>query len=122
MLQLESLKKYCSKKPGSKEDYPFDHETLVFKVISKMYALVSETDNPLRINLKCDPEQAQVLRSMHDNIIPGYHMNKEHWNTVILDDSLPDELVYRMIDESYDLVVAGLKKSEKEKLQNKSSV
>ena len=117
MLNLDHIKQYCACKPGTHEEYPFGPDTLVFKVMSKMYALVSENDNPLRINLKCDPEQAPVLRSMHDSILPGYHMNKEHWNTIVLDGSIPDELVFRMIDESYDLVAAGLRKSEKAKLK-----
>jgi predicted DNA-binding protein (MmcQ/YjbR family) len=117
MLDLNQIKDYCAKKSGSREDYPFGPDTLVFKVLSKMYALVGEDENPLRMNLKCDPEQAPVLRSMHDSILPGYHMNKEHWNTIVLDGTLPDELVFKLIDESYDLVAAGLKKSEKEELQ-----
>ena len=116
MLYLEKIKEYCAAKPGSREDYPFGPETLVFKVHKKMYALLSEDDQPLRLNLKCEPEQAQVLRSMHDSIIPGYHMNKEHWNTVILDGSLPDEVILRMIDESYQLVVAGLSMADKLRL------
>ncbi len=107
MLNLDQIKQYCARKPGTHAEYPFGPDTLVIKVMSKMYALVSENDNPLRVNLKCDPEQAPVLRSMHDSILPGYHMNKEHWNTIVLDGSLPDELVFRLIDESYDLVAAN---------------
>ena len=117
MLNLDQIKQYCVRKPGTREEYPFGPDNLVFKVMSKMYALVSENNNPLRINLKCDPEQAPVLRSMHDSILPGYHMNKEHWNTIVLDGSFPNELVFRMIDESYDLVAAGLRKSEKAELR-----
>jgi predicted DNA-binding protein (MmcQ/YjbR family) len=121
MLNLMRIREYCATKPGSREEYPFGPETLVFKVISKMYALVGEDDNPLHMNLKCDPEQAPALRSMHESILPGYHMNKEHWNTIVLDGSLPDELILKFIDDSYDLVVAGLRKSEKEKLKYMSS-
>jgi predicted DNA-binding protein (MmcQ/YjbR family) len=117
MLNLKRIKQYCATKPGSREGYPFGPETLVFKVLSKMYALVGEDDNPLHMNLKCDPEQAPVLRSMHESVLPGYHMNKEHWNTIVLDGTLPDELIFKLIDDSYDLVAAGLKKSEKEKLE-----
>ena len=112
MLNLDQIKQYCVRKPGTREEYPFGPDTLVFKVMSKMYALVSENNNPLRINLKCDPEQAPVLRSMHDSILPGYHMNKEHWNTIVLDGSFPNELLFRMIDESYELVAAGLRISD----------
>ena len=106
------LNNYLLSKNGTTSGYPFDKTTLVFKVMNKMFALIAEDKNPLHINLKCDPEEAQVLRGMHQSIIPGYHMNKEHWNTVILDGSLPDELIYKMIDDSYNLVVKGLKKSD----------
>lgn len=81
-----------------------------------MFALIPENETPLRINLKCDPEEAQILRGLHRSIIPGYHMNKEHWNTVILDGSIPNDLIYKMIDDSYDLVVKGFRKSDQEKL------
>ena len=115
-MDLETLNKYLLSKKGTTSSYPFDEITLVFKVVNRMFALISEEDNPLRVNLKCDPEETQVLRGMHKSIIPGYHMNKEHWNTVILDGSLPDELVYKLIDDSYNLVVKGLKKSDREML------
>jgi predicted DNA-binding protein (MmcQ/YjbR family) len=119
-MELEDLKKYCAGKAGSKETYPFGPDTLVFKLAGKMYALAGTDQRPLRINLKCDPEQAQVLRAMHENIIPGYHMNKEHWNTVICDGSLPSGLIYKLIDDSYDLVRQKLSRSEKKRLINKS--
>jgi predicted DNA-binding protein (MmcQ/YjbR family) len=82
----------------------------------QIFALISEDEIPLRINLKCDPEEAQILRGMHKSIIPGYHMNKEHWNTLILDGNLPDELIYRLIDDSYNLVIKGLTKTDRKKL------
>jgi len=115
-MDINELTEYMLAKNGTTSAYPFDDTTLVFKVINKLYALVSEDETPSRINLKCDPEEAQILRGMHQSIIPGYHMNKEHWNTVILDGSLPDEIVYKMIDDSYDLVVSGFKKVDREKL------
>lgn len=115
-MNLELLNKYLLSKKGTASGYPFDDTTLVFKVINKMFALIAEDETPLRINLKCDPDEAQILRDMHKSIIPGYHMNKEHWNTVILDGSLPDELIYKLIDDSYDLVVKRLKKADREKL------
>ena len=115
-MNLESLNQYLLKKKATTSSYPFDETTLVFKVVNKLFALIAEDEIPIRINLKCDPEEAQILRGMHQSIIPGYHMNKEHWNTVILDGSLPDELIYKMIDDSYDLVVKGLKKSDRDTL------
>jgi len=115
-MKLELLNQYLLNKKLTTSGYPFDATTLVFKVMDKMFALFAEDETPLRINLKCDPEEAQILRGMHKSISPGYHMNKEHWNTVIVDGNLPDELIYKMIDNSYDLVVKGLKKSDREKL------
>ena len=115
-MSLKLLSQYLLRKKGTTSGYPFDEKTLVFKVMNKMYALVSEDEKPLRINLKCDPEEAQILRGMHKSIIPGYHMNKEHWNIIILDGSFPDELIYKLIDDSYDLVVKGLKKADRDKL------
>jgi len=118
IMELDHLKQYCAQKPGTQESYPFGPDTLVFKVGGKMYALTGIDEKPLRVNLKCDPEQAQVLRAMHKNIIPGYHMNKEHWNTIILDGLLPDELIFRLIDESYSLVVEKLPRLTREALAN----
>lgn len=84
--------------------------------MGKMFALISENENPLRINLKCDPDDALALRAEHPAIIPGYHMNKRHWNTLILDGSLPDALVAELIDHSYALVVKRLTKAQKDSL------
>lgn len=116
-MNLELLNQYLLGKKATTSGHPFDETTLVFKVMNKMFALFAEDATPIRINLKCDPEEAQILRGMHKSIIPGYHMNKEHWNTIILDDSLPDELIYKLIDDSYDLVVKGLKKADRDNLQ-----
>jgi len=115
-MKINQLKEYLSNKPRSTEDYPFGPDTLVYKVMGKMFALFGEDDNPIRINLKCDPDDAIVLRYMYESVIPGYHMNKEHWNTVILDGSIPESEIRKMIDESYQLVVKSLKKADKEKL------
>lgn len=115
-MNLKVLNNYLLSKKRTTSSYPFDETTLVFKVINKIFALISEDEIPLRINLKCDPEDAQILRGMHESIVPGYHMNKEHWNTVILDKSLPDGLIYKMIDDSYNLVAKGLKKVDRNKL------
>ena len=115
-MDLKNLKLYLRNKMGSTEDYPFGPDTLVYKVGGKMFALFGEEDNPIRLNLKCDPNEAIILRDMFESVIPGYHMNKEHWNTVILDGSIPEEEIRKMIDESYRLVFKSLKKSKRDKL------
>lgn len=111
-----SLITYCSAKPGATSGYPFGEGTLVFKVLGKMFALISEDTDPLRMNLKCDPDDAQALRAQHQAIIPGYHMNKRHWNSLHMDGSLPENLVVELIDHSYDLVVLKLKRTDREML------
>ncbi len=116
-MEFESLRAYLLNKKGAFEDFPFGPEVMVFKVRGKMFALVALAESPLRINLKCDPELALHLREFYKAIQPGYHMNKKHWNTVTLDNSIPYEEILTMIDDSYDLVVKGLKKSDKGKLE-----
>jgi len=96
--------------------FPFDETTAVFKVAKKMFALVGIDNTPLSINLKCDPEDAILLRSQFDAIIPGYHMNKDHWNTIMLDGSLDRELILKLIDDSYKLVVGTLSKTQQKRL------
>lgn len=117
-MKLNELKTYLSAKKGAKEDFPFGPDTLVFKVMGKIFALIGTNEDPIKVNLKCDPDEAIALRSIYESVIPGYHMNKEHWNTVILDNSIPDSEIKKMLDESYRLVVSTLKKSEREKLSN----
>ena len=95
-------------KPGAEETTPFGPDVLVYKVGGKMFALTVPDEFPARINLKCDPECAVFLREAHDAIIPGYHMNKRHWNTLVLDGSLPSKLVGELIDHSYQLVRESL--------------
>jgi len=102
-MNVETYRNYCIRKPGTTEEFPFDNETLVFKVGGRMYALCN-VDFFESINLKCDPEQAIQLRERHDSVLPGYHMNKKHWNTVVLDGSIPDHLIYAWTDHSYQLV------------------
>jgi predicted DNA-binding protein (MmcQ/YjbR family) len=114
--EIKTIYAYCLEKKGTTASYPFGEGTLVFKVLDKMFALVSEETTPLRMNLKCDPEDAQALRTQYAAIIPGYHMNKEHWNSLYLDGSLPGELVFELIDHSYNLVVKGMKRSDRERL------
>ena len=89
------------------EEFPFDGSTLVYKVAGKMFAL-TDIDSFESINLKCDPELAQQLREEYPAVGPGFHMNKKHWNTVVMDQSIPDQIIYDWIDHSYKLVVAGL--------------
>jgi len=112
-MDLDALRRILLAKAGAVEDFPFDAVTLVVKVGGKMFALVGIDESPLRLNLKCLPEQAEILRELYPAVIPGYHMNKRHWNTVILDGSLVDEDVLGMIDESYRLVVQGLPRAQR---------
>ena len=111
---IEELREYCLSKKFVSESFPFDESTLVFKVHNKMFALFSLEKDPLRINLKCDPEKAIELREEYWQVIPGYHSNKKHWNTVDINKDVPDELILKMIDDSYALVVKLLPK----KIQN----
>ncbi|MBU2490251.1 MAG: MmcQ/YjbR family DNA-binding protein [Proteobacteria bacterium] len=115
-MELETVIAYLSGKKGAEQDFPFGPEVLVFKVLGKMFALMGLEETPLRVNLKCDPHQAEILRDLYPSVLPGYHMNKKHWNTVILDNSLPEEEVLAMMDDSYDLVVAGLSRADRERL------
>jgi predicted DNA-binding protein (MmcQ/YjbR family) len=116
-MELEFIRSYLLKKKGATEELPFGPEALVFKVMGKMFALVAWQDNPLRITLKCDPDHALALRDIYPAVQPGYYMNKKHWNTITLDSSIPDDEIVKMIDDSYHLVVKGLKKIDREKLQ-----
>jgi predicted DNA-binding protein (MmcQ/YjbR family) len=118
MIQLDSLRAYLLEKKGSTEERPFGPDTLVFKVVGKMFALITWQVAPLRLNLKCDPELALILRGQYEAVLPGYHMNKEHWNTVVLDGTIPDAELRGMIDHSYDLVVKSLKKVDRQKLES----
>jgi predicted DNA-binding protein (MmcQ/YjbR family) len=112
-MTFEDLRAYLLSKPEAVEDFPFDTTTLVLKVAGKMFAALGINDEPLRINLKSDPLTAEVLRQRHAAVLPGYHMNKRHWNTVVLDGSVPEEELREMIDDSYRLVVAGLPKAKR---------
>ena len=105
------LRKACLALAGTEETFPFDADNSVFKVGGKIFAIAPLKRKPLRVSLKCDPPLALGLRAAHPEIIPGYHLNKQHWNTVMLDGNLPDEMVVQMIEDSYDLVVSKLAKS-----------
>lgn len=100
-------------KNGSVKEFPFDDTIMVFKVADKMFALVSWLENPLHLNLKCDPNDAIAYRDIYKSLTPGYHMNKKHWNTISIDGGVPDDVLEEMIDKSYELVVAKLTKKEK---------
>ena len=105
-MDIDTIREYCLVKPGKvKEDMPFGEDTLVFRVQGKIFILISLMARPLSINLKCDPEKAIELRERYDSIRPGYHMNKKHWNTVVLDGKIPTKEVLAMIDHSYALVL-----------------
>lgn len=109
------LRDYCLAKAGTTAEFPFGPDAEVFKVIGKMFALVP-VDAPLSISLKCDPALAEILRQTYPAVIPGYHLSKKHWNTVFVDGSVPEDEVLEMIDQSYNLVVKGLKKADRERL------
>ena len=110
------LRRACLARKGSTEEFPFGPQTSVFKVAGKMFALSALRSRPLKVSLKCEPDLAEALRDSHAEIQPGYHLNKRHWNTVTLDGSLPDGMVRDMIEDSYDLVVAGLPRAARERL------
>ena len=114
-MNIEDVRLYCIRKNGVTESLPFDDTTLVFKVMNKMFALLNLKSNH-SINLKCDPDKAISLREHHDSVLPGYHMSKKHWNTILLDDSIPNNLIKEWIDDSYDLIVLGLPKKLREEL------
>ena len=114
-MNIEELREYCILKKGVTEGFPFGEDTLVFKVGDKMFALTNLEGEP-SINLKCEPEKAVELREQFSSIVPGYHMNKMHWNTVYLDRSLPENLLKELIDLSYNLVLVSLPKVKRDKV------
>jgi predicted DNA-binding protein (MmcQ/YjbR family) len=109
-MDLPDVVAHFLSKPGAEETMPFGPGVLVYKVGGKMFATASPDEFPARINLKYDPERALELRDQHESILPGYHMNKRHWNTLVLDGSLPSRLIAELIDHSYELVKKGLPK------------
>ncbi len=115
-MNIEELREYCLSKPQVTEGFPFDETTLVFKVGGKLFALTGLNRTPAAVNLKCDPEYALELRDSYENILPGYHMNKKHWNTVEYEYNLSDKLLKELIDHSYDLVVKSLTKKVRTEL------
>lgn len=112
-MNIEDFRNYCISKKGVTEEFPFDEQTLVFKVMGKMFALSGLENVPSKANLKCDPERAITLREEYDGAITaGYHMSKVHWNTLVLE-QLPPKLILELIDHSYDLVVSKFTKKLK---------
>lgn len=113
MRNIESFRDYCLSLNGVTESFPFDENTLVFKVMNKLFALTGLNSTEFKVNLKCDPSRAVELRAQYPDVIPGYHMNKKHWNTVFFDGDLPDILLVELVDHSYELVVAKLTKADR---------
>ena len=103
-MNAEEIRSYCLKKPGVEEGFPFDEHTLVFKVNGKMFLLLALEESPPQFNVKCDPEEAALLREKYAAVQPGFHMNKKHWNTVICDGTVPKQVLFTCIDNSYALV------------------
>ncbi len=118
-MHIEEFRDYCLAKKGVTESFPFDEHTLVFKVMGKMFAISGLERTPPQVNLKCEPDRSVELRAQYDGmIIPGWHMNKLHWNTVMIQGNLSHDLIYELIDHSYDLIVSKLPKKVKTELEN----
>jgi predicted DNA-binding protein (MmcQ/YjbR family) len=111
-MDLAQFREYCLNKPESTEGTPFGPTVLVFKVSGKMFALASLDEVPPRVNLKCDPDLALELRDRYEQVTPGYHMNKKHWNTIDIEAGIPDAEIRKMIDHSYELVAQSLPKKK----------
>lgn len=116
MTQKE-LEKYLASKKASVLEFPFYDDVPVYKVMGKMFALVFIKDDILQMNLKCEPNDALAYRDIYKGVLPAYHMNKKHWNTLVIDSDISDESIKIMIDESYDLVVSKLTRKQKEQLK-----
>jgi len=112
-MNIETLTEYCLAKKGVTESFPFGGDTLVFKVMDKIFALTGMDESPCKVNLKCDPEWTLTLREEHEDIQPGYHMNKKHWNTVNIEGALSDGFILKLVDLSYDLVISTLSSKDK---------
>jgi predicted DNA-binding protein (MmcQ/YjbR family) len=112
-----ALRKLCLSFPGAYEDFPFGPETSVFKVEGKVFAISALHSEPLNVSLKCEPELAEQLRGSYpDDVLPGYHLNKRHWNTVMCSGAVSDEMVRDMVEDSYDLIVAAMPARVRERL------
>ncbi len=116
-MNIEEFYNYCLAKPGVEETFPFNETTLVFKVMGKMFALTGLDNEEFTVNLKCDPEYSVQLREEHEDVRPGFHMSKKHWNTVHFQGQLSDTFLCELVDHSYDLVVKKLRKADREVLE-----
>jgi len=110
------LRECCLSFPGAEETFPFGPRTSVFKVEGKMFALSALGEDSLRVSVKCEPALAEALRAAHASVLPGYHLNKRHWNTLVLDGSLTDAVLRDMVEDSYDLVVSALPRARRRAL------
>ena len=117
MMELQKIIDYCSDRKGATEDFPFDETTMVFKIGGKMFALLN-LEKPFSINLKCDPDLAEILRERYTGVTPGYHMNKKHWNTVALNSDIPEKELIGMIDHSYQLIFQKLTSKLKDEVRS----
>ena len=115
-MNIEELREYCLSKKCVEESLPFGPDALVFKVAGKVFLITMLNEHPLQFNVKCEPENAIALREQYTCVLPGYHMNKKHWNTIVADGSVPDTLLLKWITDSYNLVVSKLPRKQKEEL------
>ena len=118
-MDIEAYRNYCLSKKEVTEEFPFDDTTLVYKVMGKIFT-ITDIDHFESINVKCDPATAIQLREAYEGVSPGYHMNKRHWNTVLTDGTIPDQLLYQWIDDSYKLVMAKLSKADRKMLEEEA--
>ncbi|MDP6374902.1 MAG: MmcQ/YjbR family DNA-binding protein [Pseudomonadales bacterium] len=116
-MNFDAARAYLTARPEAIEDFPFGPDVYVYKILGKMFATLSEENQLARMNLKCDPHEALILRDIFDAVVPGYHMNKTHWNTVYLDGTIPEGELQRMIDASYSLVVSRLTRKQRSRLR-----
>ncbi len=117
-MDIEAIRVYCLSKKEVSESFPFDESVLVFKVLTKVFALVNIDQRPWSVNLKCDPEKAMEYRECYPEITPGYHMNKKHWNTVNFEGALPPIFLQDLITHSYEMVVSKMTKKDRNKIAN----
>jgi predicted DNA-binding protein (MmcQ/YjbR family) len=115
-MDVEQFQAYCLSKPATSEDFPFGEENMCLRVGGKIFAICDLVNLPFSVNLKCDPDRAVELREQYEEVQPGYHMNKKHWNTINFEGSVPPTLLRELIDHSYDLVARSLKKSDRQAL------
>jgi predicted DNA-binding protein (MmcQ/YjbR family) len=107
MLSHKELEDYILSMPNARLDYPFGEDTAVYKMDDKIFAIIAEKSDPIRVSLKCDPQLAQMLRERYETVLPGYHLNKKHWNTIICSGQLAQDEVFDLVRHSYQLVAEG---------------